>query len=137
MPVHALGDGRKSKAGSKAKDRGEVERLRAQNARLAAQLAQTRAALDIMGTTDNAWTDTSALAPNVSVFCWTASGGQLEGSARRAVEVRVLCAEHPKFTNIAPGLRSRVVREAHSAPENPAASVWLQLKPKCGLLSRP
>ena len=45
----AQGDGRKSKAGSKAKDRGEVERLRAQNVRLAAQLAQSRTALDIMG----------------------------------------------------------------------------------------
>lgn len=46
-----LTDARKSKAGSKAsaKDRGEVERLRAQNVRLTAQLAQTRTALDIMG----------------------------------------------------------------------------------------
>jgi hypothetical protein len=32
-----------------AKDRGEVERLRAQNVRLTAQLTQTRTALDIMG----------------------------------------------------------------------------------------
>jgi transposase len=46
-----LADVRKSAAGSKgsAKDRGEVERLRAQNVRLTAQLAQTRTALDIMG----------------------------------------------------------------------------------------
>ena len=32
-----------------AKDRGEVDRLRAQNVRLTAQLTQTRTALDIMG----------------------------------------------------------------------------------------
>jgi transposase len=32
-----------------AKDRGEVERLRAQNVRLTAQLTQTRTALEIMG----------------------------------------------------------------------------------------
>jgi len=46
-----VADARKSASGSKpsAKDRGEVERLRAQNARLTAQLAQTRTALDIMG----------------------------------------------------------------------------------------
>ena len=46
-----VGDGRKSAPGSKgsAKDRGEVERLRAQIVRLTAQLAQTRTALDIMG----------------------------------------------------------------------------------------
>jgi transposase len=46
-----VGDGRKSAPGSKgsAKDRGEVERLRAQNLRLTAQLAQTRTALDMMG----------------------------------------------------------------------------------------
>jgi len=46
-----LADARKSAPGSKgsAKDRGEVERLRAQNVRLTAQLAQTRTALDIMG----------------------------------------------------------------------------------------
>ena len=46
-----VGDGRKSAPVSKgsAKDRGEVERLRAQNVRLTAQLAQTRTALDIMG----------------------------------------------------------------------------------------
>jgi transposase len=46
-----VGDARKSATGSKrsAKDRGEVERLRAQNVRLTAQLAQTRTALDIMG----------------------------------------------------------------------------------------
>ena len=46
-----VGDARKSGSGSKrsAKDRGEVERLRAQNVRLTAQLAQTRTALDIMG----------------------------------------------------------------------------------------
>jgi transposase len=46
-----VGDGHKSAPGSKgsAKDRGEVERLRAQNVRLTAQLTQTRTALDIMG----------------------------------------------------------------------------------------
>jgi transposase len=46
-----VGDGRTSAPGSKgsAKDRGEVERLRAQNVRLTAQLAQTRTALDIIG----------------------------------------------------------------------------------------
>jgi transposase len=46
-----VGDGRKSAPGSKgsAKDRGEVERLRAQNVRLTAQLAQTRTGLDIRG----------------------------------------------------------------------------------------
>jgi len=45
-----IADARKA-SGSKSssKDRGEVERLRAQNARLSAQLAQTQAALDIMG----------------------------------------------------------------------------------------
>ena len=47
----------------------ETERLRAQNAHLAAQLAQTRAALDIMGKvhvpleTLSESTDTSALSP--------------------------------------------------------------------------
>jgi len=46
-----LADARISTKGSKgsAKDRGEVERLRAQNVRLTAQLTQTRTALDIMG----------------------------------------------------------------------------------------
>ena len=46
-----LADARRSAAGSKrsAKDRGEVNRLRAQNVRLTAQLTQTRTALDIMG----------------------------------------------------------------------------------------
>ena len=46
-----LADARRSATGSKAstKDRGEVERLRAQNLRLTAQLTQTRTALDIMG----------------------------------------------------------------------------------------
>jgi len=46
-----LTDARRSATGSKAstKDRGEVERLRAQNLRLTAQLTQTRTALDIMG----------------------------------------------------------------------------------------
>ena len=46
-----LAHARRSAAGSKrsAKDRGEVNRLRAQNVRLTAQLAQTRTALDIMG----------------------------------------------------------------------------------------
>lgn len=46
-----VADARKSASGSKgsAKNRGELERLRAQNVRLTAQLAQTRTALDIMG----------------------------------------------------------------------------------------
>ena len=47
--VSGLGDARRSSAGSKGSTKGEVERLRAQNVRLAAQLAQTRTALDIMG----------------------------------------------------------------------------------------
>lgn len=49
--LSGLADGRRSTRGSKgpAKDRVEVGRLRAQNARLTAQLAQTRTALDIMG----------------------------------------------------------------------------------------
>jgi len=47
--VSGLGDARRSSAASKGSSRGEVERLRAQNQRLAAQLAQTRTALDIMG----------------------------------------------------------------------------------------
>ena len=46
-----LGGARRSTRSSKgsAKDRGEVERLRAQNVRLTTQLTQTRTALDIMG----------------------------------------------------------------------------------------
>ncbi|MEO6143777.1 MAG: hypothetical protein ABIP19_07355 [Dermatophilaceae bacterium] len=46
-----LADARRSTKSPKgpAKDRGEVERLRAQNIRLTAQLTQTRTALDIMG----------------------------------------------------------------------------------------
>ena len=49
--LSGLADGRRSTRGSKgsAKDRVEVGRLRAQNVRLTAQLAQTRTALDIMG----------------------------------------------------------------------------------------
>jgi transposase-like protein len=45
-----IADSRKSAPVSKGSvNRGEVERLRAQNVRLTAQLAQTRTALDIMG----------------------------------------------------------------------------------------
>lgn len=49
--LSGLADGRRSTRGSKgsAKDRVEVGRLRAQNVRLTAKLAQTRTALDIMG----------------------------------------------------------------------------------------
>lgn len=47
--VSGLGDARRSSAASKGSSKGEVERLRAQNARLTAQLTQTRTALDIMG----------------------------------------------------------------------------------------
>jgi transposase len=49
--LSGLADARRSTRGSKgsAKDRVEVGRLRAQNVRLTAQLAQTRTALDIMG----------------------------------------------------------------------------------------
>jgi len=47
--VSGLGDGGRSSAASKGSTKGEVERLRAQNVRLAAQLSQTRTALDIMG----------------------------------------------------------------------------------------
>lgn len=49
--LSGLAGARRSTRSSKgsAKDRGEVERLRAQNVRLTAQLAQTRTALDIMG----------------------------------------------------------------------------------------
>ena len=45
-----LADARKSAPGSKRSTKGgETDRLRAQNVRLTAQLAQTRTALDIMG----------------------------------------------------------------------------------------
>jgi transposase len=45
-----LADARKSAPGSKRSSKsGETDRLRAQNVRLTAQLAQTRTALDIMG----------------------------------------------------------------------------------------
>ena len=44
-----LGDARRSVSGSKVATKGEVERLRAHNVRLTAQLTQTRTALDIMG----------------------------------------------------------------------------------------
>ena len=45
-----IADSRESAPVSKGSvNRGEVERLRAQNVRLTAQLAQTRTALDIMG----------------------------------------------------------------------------------------
>ena len=47
--VCGVGDGRRSSTASKGSTKGEVQRLRAQNLRLAAQLAQTRTALDIMG----------------------------------------------------------------------------------------
>ena len=47
--VCGVGDGRRSSTTSKGSTKGEVQRLRAQNLRLAAQLAQTRTALDIMG----------------------------------------------------------------------------------------
>jgi transposase len=49
--LSGIADARRSTRSSKgsAKERGEVERLRAQNVRLTAQLAQTRTALDIMG----------------------------------------------------------------------------------------
>ena len=47
--VCGVGDGRRSSTASKRSTKGEVQRLRAQNLRLAAQLAQTRTALDIMG----------------------------------------------------------------------------------------
>jgi transposase len=49
--LSGLGGARGSTRSSKGsgKDRGEVERLRAQNVRLTAQLTQTRTALDIMG----------------------------------------------------------------------------------------
>ena len=49
--LSGLADARRSTRGSKGstKDRVEVGRLRAQNVRLTAQLAQTRTALDIMG----------------------------------------------------------------------------------------
>jgi len=50
--LSGLAGARRSTRGSKglsAKDRGEVNRLRAQNVRLTAQLTQTRTALDIMG----------------------------------------------------------------------------------------
>jgi len=49
--LSGLAGGRGSTRRSKgsAKDRGEVDRLRAQNVRLTAQLTQTRTALDIMG----------------------------------------------------------------------------------------
>lgn len=49
--LSGIADARRSTRGSKgsAKDRVEVGRLRAQNVRLTAQLAQTRTALDIMG----------------------------------------------------------------------------------------
>ena len=44
-----LADSRRSVSGSKVATKGEVDRLRAQNQRLTAQLTQTRTALDIMG----------------------------------------------------------------------------------------
>lgn len=48
--AHAgLGDARRSVSGSTGSAKAENERLRAQNRRLTAQLAQTRTALDIMG----------------------------------------------------------------------------------------
>lgn len=47
--VSGLGDARRSSTASKGSTKGEVERLRAQNVRLTAQLTQTRMALDIMG----------------------------------------------------------------------------------------
>ena len=47
--VCGVGDGRRSSTASKGSTKGEVQRLRAQNLRLAAQLAQTWTALDIMG----------------------------------------------------------------------------------------
>jgi transposase len=49
--LSGIAGARRSTRGSKgsAKERGEVDRLRAQNVRLTAQLAQTRTALDIMG----------------------------------------------------------------------------------------
>jgi transposase len=47
--VSGLGDARRSSTASKGPTKGEVERLRAQNVRLTAQLTQTRMALDIMG----------------------------------------------------------------------------------------
>ena len=47
--VSGLGDARRSSARSKGSSKDEVERLRAQNVRLTAQLTQTRTALDIMG----------------------------------------------------------------------------------------
>jgi transposase len=47
--VSGLGDARRSSTASKGSTKGEVERLRAQNVRLTAQLTQTRTALDIMG----------------------------------------------------------------------------------------
>jgi transposase len=49
--LSGIAGARRSTRGSKgsAKERAEVGRLRAQNVRLTAQLAQTRTALDIMG----------------------------------------------------------------------------------------
>ena len=44
-----LADSRRSVSGSKVATKGELERLRAHNQRLTAQLTQTRTALDIMG----------------------------------------------------------------------------------------
>ena len=67
--LSGLADARTSARRPHRASGSETERLRAQNARLAAQLAQTRAALDIMGKvhvlleTLSESTDTSALSP--------------------------------------------------------------------------